>query len=279
MFFKLKLFTISLACLAFHFLSAAPTITHLKELSKELETANSKTLVVFDVDEVLITTEDHFIHPNSDNAFLGFFGKEMEKAKTPEEKKELEEKISLTILLPKRVLIEEETPKMIKDLQQRGIKVIALTSCITGPFGVIPKVETWRIEHLASLGINFSVAFPQIKPTYLTELNTRKPSPLFEQGCLFSKGYKKGEVLKAFFKQHNYYPEKVIFIDDLPENIVSVEAELATLGIECKAFHYIGAERFFKTVDVELLHYQFNHLLEKREWLSDVETAKHLKRS
>lgn len=45
-------------------------IFSFKELEEELKKSDEKTLIVFDVDEVLITTEDHFIHPYADEAFF-----------------------------------------------------------------------------------------------------------------------------------------------------------------------------------------------------------------
>lgn len=245
-------------------------ISSFKELEEELEKSDEKTLIVFDVDEVLITTEDHFIHPYADKAFFPLVQQVETEAASEEEKRVVEEKLSLCMLLPKRILIEESAPSLIKNLQQKGIKVIALTSCPTGAFGIIPKVERWRIEHLHSLNISFASSFPKIERCFINDLAiSGKPSPLFEQGVLFSKGYKKGDVLSAFFKQFNFYPRKVIFIDDLNENLESVKTSLQPLNIEFKGYQYAGAKRFFKTVDEEVLNYQFNHLMQTKEWLSD----------
>src|ERR1700722_7441658 len=247
-------------------------ISSFKELEEELKTSDEKTLIVFDVDEVLITTEDHFIHPYADKVFFPLIQQIMTKAVSKEEKREVEEKLSLSMLLPKRILIEESAPSLIKNLQQKGIKVIALTSCPTGAFGVVPKVEHWRIEHLRSLSINFASSFPKIERYPFNDLATNgKPAPLFEQGILFSKGYKKGDVLSAFFKQSNFYPTKVIFIDDLNENLDSVKAALQSLNIEFKGYQYIGAKRFYKAIDEEVINYQFKHLMQTKEWLSDKE--------
>lgn len=245
-------------------------ISSLSELKKEFEKTDEKTLIIFDIDEVLITTQDHFMHPYADTIFLPMIHRAFSQATTPEEKKEVEENLSLCMLLPKRVLIEEETLRLIKDLQKRRIKVIALTSCPTGRFGVIPKVERWRIEHLNELNISFASSFPDRKRESFTEMaSPGKPAPLFEEGILFSKGYKKGQVLKEFIKRCQFHPTKVIFIDDLEENLASVQAEMQAISIPFQGYHYTGAERFFKEADKEILKLQFEHLMEKKEWLSD----------
>lgn len=245
---------------------AASQIQSLDEFEEEWEKADENTLVIFDIDEVLITTEDHFMHPYASDSFHKALKKVGEKY-TPEE---FEGKVSLILLLPRRVLIEEGSPKLIRSLQERGVKVVALTSCPTGSFGVIPKVEHWRIAHLASLGIDFSTSYPHIGTTLFTDLQTlKKSAPIFEKGILFSYGYKKGEVLKAFLKKNRLAPSKIIFFDDLAENLASVEEELKALAIPFQVVHYRGAERFFKKLDENTIEHQLEHLMEKEEWLKD----------
>ncbi len=63
----------------------------------------------------------------------------------------------------------------------------------------------------------------------------------------------------------------MIFIDDLEENLASVQAEMQALSIPFQGYQYTGAERFFKQADEEVLKHQFEHLMEKKEWLSDAE--------
>jgi hypothetical protein len=247
-------------------------ISSFSEMKKEFEKADNKTLIIFDVDEVLITTQDHFMHPYADAIFLPMIHRAFSQATTPNEKKEVEENLSLCMLLPKRVLIEEETPRLIKDLQKRHIKVIALTSCPTGRFGVIPQVERWRIEHLNAMNISFASSFPDRKRESFAEMASEgKPAPLFEEGILFSKGYKKGQVLKEFIRRCKFHPAKVVFIDDLEENLASVQAEMQAMSIAFQGYQYTGAERFFKEADEKVLKLQFEHLMEKKEWLSDAE--------
>ena len=267
------------ALICFSFLGADyAKIESFKEISNELKNSDPTTLVVFDIDEVLITTEDHFIHPYADGIFLLLVREAMADAKTSKEKMDVEEKLSLSMLKPKRTLVEEEMPELIKDLKEKGVKVIALTSCPTGKFGIIPSVERWRIDHLDSLGINFSSSFPAIGRQFLTEIAAPgKSAPLYEEGVLFSKGHKKGEVLKAFLRQSKFRPSKVIFIDDLRENLDSVKGVLKALNIEFKGYQYVGATRFFKKkADSAMLNYQFTHLIKNGEWLSDIEVEKRL---
>jgi len=263
------------------------SVSSLKEVEKEVAKADKTALVIFDVDEVLITTEDHFIHPYADKTFMGMIYQAAKKALTDHERKDLEETISLSIVLPKRILVEDHTPSFIYGLRDEGYKTMALTSCPTGNFGVIPQIERWRIDHLRGLNICFASSFPEFERhslesfTNQKKLQTGLPAPfthlpLFEEGILFSYGYKKGAVLKEFFQKNGLCPSQVLFVDDLMENLQSVKDELSAMGIPFKGFHYQGAAKHFKPLNEKILHYQFHHLMKTRTWLSDSEVAYHL---
>lgn len=236
------------------------------------------TLVVFDIDQVLIMTEDHFIHPHAEHIFLEKRQKALESATNEQELKDMEETLSLSLLMPKRILVENESPAILRNLR-KSAKTIALTSMPSGKFGLIPSIADWRVNHLKTLDIHFNEAFVKHERFVLRELEKPgKTLPLYHSGILFSSGYTKGEVLVAFFKKMNHYPSKVIFVDDLIENLNSVEEALEALGIPFEGYHYLGAHRYFQEIDEELLDYQFQHLIQRKEWLSDKEVRKRLKK-
>lgn len=245
-------------------------IHSFNEIRNSIETSQNDVLVVFDVDEVLITTKDIFIHPECDSIFLNLVQNEFAKTKTTDEREKFENRLSLSMIHPERYLVEEIAPSFIKCLQNKKIKTIALTSCPTGKFGLIPLVEHWRIDQLKMLDIDFSVAFGRLIQIRLTELSKKNhPSPIFEKGILFSKGYSKGEVLEAFLKRINWKPSKVIFIDDLAENLCSLKEHLDALNIPFEGFQYLGAHLSQDKINSKLIEFQFYHLIEHGEWLSD----------
>lgn len=175
------------------------------------------------------------------------------------------------------MLIESIVPAIVNKMQNQGIKVIALTSWPTGPLGLIPNLEKWRIEHLQLLEFNFARSFSEFTRLVFEELQDKeKYSPLYEDGILFSPGYNKGDILKEFLKQIKWRPSKVIFFDDLAENLESVDNALQSIGISFKGYQYLGAHRFFKPVDEKVLQYQFSHLFDTKEWLRDKEVVKRL---
>ncbi len=256
-------------CIPFFLTGQLIQVEKIGELQELWEGLDEKSLVVFDIDDVIISTEDHFSHPHGYPKFVELTHLALERAKE-EEKEEIMHKVSLSQILSKRKLVEEGMPRFIQNLQESGIKVIALTNFPRGQYGVISRTETWRLEQMRELGIDFSKAFPDEKSHEFHEMIRKGfASPLFEEGILFANGQAKGEVLKAFFQKSGYYPSKVVFIDDMLVHHSSVEAVMASLEIPCVGVHYVGASKYFRAFNEALIRFQFEHLLSTSTWLSD----------
>ena len=112
-------------------------IFSLQEIAKEIEQLEADCLIVFDVDEVLITTKDAFFHPKAEEFVLNLVKKEMALATTPEEQAKLEENLSLSFLEPERVLIEKSSPSTFERLTSKGQK--------GGSLNQFPDRKIWKI--------------------------------------------------------------------------------------------------------------------------------------
>src|ERR1700722_6892723 len=109
--FKINFFCI----LVLGFLNApvSAEVVHMgsiTEMAEEWEKIDNMTLVVFDVDEVLITSKDHAFHAYANGITQKFIKNHRATATTPEMKEEFNNTLSIATLNSKRVLIEEETP-------------------------------------------------------------------------------------------------------------------------------------------------------------------------
>jgi hypothetical protein len=160
--------------------------------------------------------------------------------------------------------------EIIKKLQSRNIKVIVLTHMRSGECYTIKNMEKWRFEQLRDMAIDLSQ--PNL-PNFVIESLPAElgEQPVFYNGVLATgRKYSKGEVLSAFLTQANLVPNKIIFLDDHKEHVVSVKEEMAKKGIPCKAFHYAGAaHKHAEKTDFEIARQQFDHLFEYEEWLSE----------
>lgn len=242
-------------------------ISSLHDIADELQKIDQNTVVVFDVDEVLITSRDHFFHPQVESFVLELVKKEMALTTSKDEQKALEDKLSLSLIQTERILIENDSPQLLNALLKKGVKVVALTSFPTGKFGKIPALERLRIDQLKSFGINFySKNTPRHEFTEISKPSI--PPPLYEDGILFSRGYSKGEVLIAFLDFIKWKPSKVIFIDDLYANHENMMRSLNARTILYQGYRYSGVDLPENKIDKEVIEWQFSTLLKQNKWVS-----------
>ena len=100
-------------------------------------------------------------------------------------------------------LVEPMTASIIHTLQQKGWKVMGLTS--RGLY-----LSTRTIEQLHSVGIDFSATAPSDQKF----LFDRERGLCYQNGILFSAGTSKGSLLFRFFQETDVHPKQVLFVDD-----------------------------------------------------------------
>ncbi len=250
------------------------TVKTLDILKNEINNLNENSLVIFDVDETLITPVDNFFHMKSwwqkflfcldyvwltwdfrfDEKFIWYY--------------------NYALFNCKWRLVGEETPQLIKDLQRKGVTVVALTGCITGEHGNIPVVEDWRINQLKKFGIDFSSAFPKNNYFVLDE-KFESPFPVFKDGIIFANicpktaSRTKAPVLIEFLEKINFKPNKIIFVDDGLKYLEETADEMKRLDIPFIGLHYIDADKFLTDVDMKVARKQLRNLIHNRKWLDD----------
>jgi hypothetical protein len=220
-------------------------VNTMEEVFSYFTEADSSTLGVFDIDMVLLQTED----PAFQMANMALHRQVAKKVmqELPSEKRE----ISLTLMTTKSgsVLVDTKTPKYLRQLSERKIPTIALTANLTGSFPGIANLESWKVDRLSKVGIDFSENAPYDKEIVFSTLPSfRGNYSLYVKGVLFANGPKvsKGDVLLAFFEETGFYPSKVIFIDDREDNLKSVAEALEKLDKQIQ-FHgllYAGAKNY-----------------------------------
>lgn len=237
-------------------------------LWQHLNECTERSLFVFDVDRVLIESKDALLQARNSPLLQPIKMKYL--GNLPRSK--VEQLISEIHLQTNSHIIDSQAIMFIKELQSRNIPVIALTATRIGGLGKIPSIQDWRIEDLASHEISFATSFPETPYLSLTTITGRGPSPVFKQGILFSATYPKGVVLRAFLDKVGFFPDRVIFIDDMLYNLQSVEESLAAMGIEnVLTYHFHGADKLPNGINLDIAELKFKTLVEKELWLKDVE--------
>lgn len=271
---------LSLFLVASHLQAVIIPVSSIEHLYDEMKTYDENTLVIFDVDDTLITPQDVILRPKGRH--LRRFVVNTLSQSNKEKFLERKDYITSSVLLQRKIqLIEEFTPHLVNALQKNGIKVIALTAISAGRLGLIPSVEDWRINELAQFGYNFDGIFedtiffkelsdlPPIKVYGNEVLNTSQP--VYKKGIIFSGITPKGNALKEFLELIKWKPQLVVFVDDHLIFLESVEKNMQSLGIDFIGYHYDAAEKLPGDLDESVAKIQFDYVMETGLWLSDDE--------
>jgi uncharacterized protein DUF2608 len=264
-------FLILISCLCFQDAFAeiikAPNLSPIKKVTQQ---ADSNTLVIFDVGDVLVTPKDQILQ-TSHQKFAEKIEKEMESRYSAEEVQVLQ---SIIWMARSAELVDKKLIKLIRDFQKRGIKVMALTNLLTGSFGNMSSPENWRVKELEGFGYTFKNSWTGVKSKTFEELKSKDPKrfPVFKNGVLFTCGLPKGPVLKAFLQYAGFSPKKIIFIDDRRDYLESVEAFSKEEGIPFIGFEYTAiADRPKSPLNIKRTRLQFEILEKEHKWFSDEE--------
>lgn len=148
--------------------------------------------------------------------------------------------------------VEPEIVTLLQKFQNKGIPIIALTARSL-------EIEACTINQLKSIDIDFSVTSPQIKKGKDFS-NLAKPVR-YSKGIMFCSGNSKGKTLLSLFEATDFWPNKVIFVDDKMKYLESVEKELAEAGIN----DFIGIRYGFLDEQVKNFKLDVNEFLQQME--------------
>jgi hypothetical protein len=167
--------------------------------------------------------------------------------------------------------IESLVVELIKSLQERSIKVIALTKCDSGSlaYDIIPSLPVWRYQKLRDVGIDFSSSFGNYKIRFKRLVSEQGNNPVFYRGVLLTDSFSKGRVLGEFLDFINWRPHSILFFDDQQPFIVSVQEAAAQRKIPFHGFLYKGLQKVPKVLNNAILQIQLKHFYTHNEFISD----------
>ena len=237
---------------------------------KELKKADADTLVVFDVDDVLLVSKDLCCRPSgraAESTFLPNFEKKIGKGR-------LDFLFTVMRLQGEVKLTDRRLPAIVQDLQNRSIRVIALTTRGYKPLGVVKDEGALRVGELKKLGLDFGHAFPSLKPFLLTIPSPKNTPPLYKEGVIMTDRSPKAETLLSFLKAVNWHPKKIIFIDDKREHVEGMQTLLKANHFNGTLFVYLDKKLAAERADPALAKFQFEYLNKHEKWLSDQEARR-----
>lgn len=267
-----KVFLLFILCCCFQNIIASEGTTTSQYLMKsvdsylsifeEVEKADPETLLVFDVDETLITFKD---------AVLRDYAKPMRESLAATyiqsmSKEEYHDYRSIIMQECEWQIVEEALPSLFKKIHEKELFVIGLTAMKHGPFGRVSSMQKWRKQQLEELNFQFR------SPIALEEKEFsqfEKEPPYYYQGILCSGSHPKGAVLEAFLKELPHPPKKVIFCDDLQDRVASVVESMKKNKIAVTGYHYTGSKKLDRNPDPIVAKFQLTYLFKNKKWLSE----------
>lgn len=241
----------------------AIVISSYSDLEVKLNTVSNRSLVLFDVDDVLITAADVFAKGNDIPIDLKI--KLLFKYPSLIFKKNWEAVYSLLWDKAPRYLVDPNIPNIVSTLKEKNVPTIMLTSMESGSYGNIESFPKWRFNMLKDFGINLSGQFEN--QVFNTMPQHRGNYPLLYNGILCANQESKGRVLEELIKKNNLSPDKIFFIDDSQQNLKEVQKACKRMNIPCQLFHFKGVAK--KTVNSDIAFSQIENLIINEKWLSD----------
>lgn len=238
------------------------TETILSEMTDE-------TLVIFDVDDVLIIPTDDF---NTQSELRQRYKKELGRKHGRENIK----KILSDFFVKREVqLLDKEMPAFIQTLREKKAHVACLTAWWTGPFGTIERMEDLRFKSFDEMGLDFKDISPFKDNVSFPDRKTRNGTPMIMNGMILTALSPKGDILGLALDTLNHKYKKVIFVDDRYDFLQSVQGLCQERNIEFVGINYTKASTLEGPKHDEAKEIErFKILEEEHVWLTDKELEK-----
>lgn len=240
-------------------------ISLIREIEPALERADANTLVVFDVDDVILSPKDLAERIKAEDASKAIVKEYLEKYS-----REQGMRVDAIHMLSAKVeLVEQRIKEIIDGLNEKGIRTIALTAMKIRTLSLVGDTLEWRVNQLKSLGLQF----PWPHTSSRLDWTAERAGHL--GGVFFSGDIPKGKALIKFLEHFKWRPNKVIFVDDREKNIESVQAACLEAGIPYNGFLYKAAIFDQDPVfDPKIYRLRLETLFEHGRYLSDDDALK-----
>ncbi len=236
--------------------SVIVSATCAQEVYEYIFPLKGTTLILFDVDDTLIT-------PQSKTFKAPPFNQMMDRIKANKTRHPRFKEI-LSNWRRQRVamLVDQKWPEIITILKKTH-NVYGLTKINSGHFGTISNMEEWRYQELLSLGIEFS------QDDHISN-NREKGSdkPTFHKGVFLTGASSKIDTLRSFWSSITP-PQNIVFIDDKQVYLEEINQFCKEHHINFIGVHFNGLSKLGITPDPELAAFQEKYLIEHAEWLED----------
>lgn len=245
----------------------APSVNEVKTHTSQFD--GKDTLVLFDLDYVLITPQDRVLrYAGEENnyrsehfkaIFKDFQGKEIALGK---DKVPMAEYLISQILFTSKVeLVSPGMLNFVNELDKK-MTVVGFTANSSGKYGIVQNEAELHLSRLKSLGYHFIKDNGRLLKGDFPECISR---------VILTNKKDKGKVLLDFLEKLNKNYKNIIFVDDRLKNLISVQNILKDLKINYLGIHYTELKEKNEVLNQDIADKQFEVLARKHIWLSDEE--------
>lgn len=150
--------------------------------------------------------------------------------------------------LTKVKIVEEGTERIISDLQSKNIPVMGLTTQ-----GL--ALATCTVNQLHTLDIDLTKTAPSNEDHYFINHHGN----LYRHGILFTSGTPKGKALLKLLEAMQYFPKRIVFINDKATHLRDVEETVEANGYEFIGLRYSYSDGRVAEYNPEIAEIQWNH--------------------
>lgn len=209
------------------------TIADADALAKILTRANKDTLVVFDVDMVLLNTKEVvFQIPN-----LDLHNEIISSIESQYGHEEFDYLVHCALVRIEFELLHPAMSEMVERLQTLNIPTMACTALLSGLIDSKHDMMEWRTKQLAMFDIDFSITAPDDSDFQAIKFPTYRGNiPQYKNGVMITNGEHslthKGMVLISLLSTIPTMPQQIIMIDDKMRNLENIQMSLDEIGYE-----------------------------------------------
>ncbi|ABV73684.1 hypothetical protein A1E_03775 [Rickettsia canadensis str. McKiel] len=237
-----------------------------KEVIEAIEQADNTSVVLFDIDEVIVMDSDE---SRLTHNYRKKLVRNIEQRLT---KKECELLLSIVLKDRKARFVSQDILTIFALLKEKNVPAMGLTKLPTGKFGAIEDMIEWRIRELSELKVKFQEFSPLKDEIIIEDFSAGYGKPTLKDGIIYTAEYDKGSVFEYVLHKMHYYPKSIIFIDDIEENLLSLQETCKKLKINYQGFEFMGSAIVPEPVlDEQLEKIRFEVLEKAYKWLTDIE--------
>ena len=208
-------------------------IPDAETLFKTLEKANQDTLVIFDVDMVLLNTKEVvFQIPN-----LIQHDEIISSMKAQYSHEEFDYIVHCALVRIEFELLHPAMSEIVKQLQMLNIPTMACTALLSGLIDSKHDMMEWRTKQLAGFGIDFSATAPDDAAFQAIQFPTYRGNiPQYKSGVMITNGEHslthKGMVLAELLSTMPVMPQQIIMVDDKMQNLKNIKMSLSEMAYD-----------------------------------------------